>query len=116
MERRPIIRCFCHFEDRSVGSDWNLYSYCLVRGSSPHVMLCQPLAKFSSSGAHHRIISCVIVRGATKHVRSDHALSEHLLTMCLGVFDDVTEERLTLSAGSEDRPSQHIFKCLFYLR
>ena len=35
--------------------------------------------------------------------------------MCLRVFDDVTEERLALSAGSEDRPCQHIFKCFIYL-
>jgi hypothetical protein len=53
-------------------------------------MLRKPFAEFRGPIADYRIISCVVVRSAAKHIRSDHTFAKHLLSMRPGMFDDVT--------------------------
>jgi len=94
-------------EDSPVGAGWNLYSHGSVRIVGPPIMLCQPLAEFCGPCSDYRVISSVVVWRTAKDIRSDHALTKHLVLVRNGVFDDVTQECLALPAGSKDRPCKH---------
>ena len=68
-----------------------------------HIVLCQALPDFSSSGANDGIVSSVVIGGPAKNFRADHTFAKHIPLVVQGVLHDVLQQCPTLLARAKGR-------------